>query len=133
MKFKTLIATGAVFASLLWSCSWHNIEDDVMPPPPNAVDPCDTLAVSFADTILPIMTVTCAPSGSGVGCHLPGNGARPTISDYTTIKDLVDQGRIEARVFNGDPSPMPPSGNPVLTPCEKKLLQRWIDAGAPNN
>lgn len=133
MKLKVLTITGVLCAGLMWSCSWHNVEDDVMPPPPAVVDPCDTMAVSFADTIQIIMNATCSPSGSGQGCHLAGNGARPTIADYASIKDLVEQGRIDARVFNADPSPMPPSGNPVLTACEKKLLQRWIDAGAPNN
>ena len=128
MKFSVVSITSLLFMTILWSCSWHNIEEDVRP-----VAPCDTLPAMFADTILPIIQIHCTPAGSQGGCHLPGNGARPPISDYNSVKGLVDAGRIQARVFDQNPSPMPPSGALPLNDCEKNLLQNWIEDGALDN
>jgi len=129
-KFSTAIAMVAFLATVVSSCAWHSMEEDVIPPPPS-FDPCDTLSASFSDTILPILVASCSPAGSGQGCHLVGNNNRPEVSNYNDISLITD--RIQARVINRDPSPMPPSGSPALSACQLELIQRWLDAGAPND
>jgi hypothetical protein len=117
----------------LQSCSFHNIDDDVKP---QDINPCDTMAVSYADTIQVIITRNCGDPANG-SCHFPapaGNGI--DFTTYAGIKAKVDEGKVFARVFDRVPSQMPPdysNGPRALSDCEQILLRRWIDAGAPNN
>lgn len=119
--------------ALMQSCAFNNFEEDVRPP---AVNPCDTMAVSYSDTIQVIITRNCSSTDNG-SCHFPGsNGNGIDFTTYAGLKAKVDEGKVIARVFDRVPSQMPPSfsnGPRSLSDCEQKLLRRWIDAGAPNN
>lgn len=136
MNRKVLVYTSLVFTLLTWACSSNNVEEDVLPTPPDTTTGhlCDTVpvVVSFGDTILPIVQRYCSDPGQGSGCHAPG-AQLPTLVDFPSVKAQVDQGRIQARVLAKDPSPMPPAGEATLTECERILLDRWIKDGALNN
>jgi hypothetical protein len=98
MKKVSAISLAMLLAmALCWSCTFHNIEEDVY------VDPCsaDTTAVSFQDTILPIFTRYCSNQNNGV-CHQAGT-FQPTLTNHTEIKARVDDGRIQARMFDHTP------------------------------
>ncbi|MFM2375934.1 MAG: hypothetical protein RLZZ165_1031 [Bacteroidota bacterium] len=130
MKKYTAVFLAAFWGVLAsWSCSYHNVEDDLSPS-------CAAIPVSFSDTILPIMVKYCAGNGLG-DCHQAGTAyGLPDLSAYAGIQQEVMGGRIQARVFDRNPSPMPPSysnGPKDMSDCEKTLVQRWIDGGAPNN
>ncbi|HEX2900136.1 MAG TPA: hypothetical protein VHS96_10485 [Bacteroidia bacterium] len=136
MKFKVISATALLAACFCWSCSFNNVEDDLLPDPIDICDPADTSIVSFQDTIFPIFTKYCSNNANG-DCHWTGAPTpKPDYTAYAGIKQKIDEGRIQARLFNQDPSPMPPSfsqGPQSLSNCEITLLQRWIAQGAPNN
>ena len=98
---------------------------DIGPNPdlqPKPLGACDT--ITFAKHIAPIFTNQCAT------CHFTG-GQYPELVDYTTIKTQVDGGRIQARVIDQLPSPMPQGGS--LTQTELDLIKCWLNSGAPNN
>lgn len=133
MKAKYLAFALFLSFAFVQSCAFNSFEEDVRPP---AVDPCDTLQVSFADTIMPIITRSCSNSSNGA-CHFSGStGTGLDLTSYAGIKAKVDDGGFAARVFDRLPSAMPPgysNGPRTLSICEDKLLRRWIEAGAPNN
>ena len=87
---------------------------------------CDTVAVSYANDIVPILNTNC------YNCH---DASTYTVSgyqfdDYTSLKDYVTNGSLEART-NDASSPMPPTE--LMDDCNRALIKAWIAAGAPNN
>ena len=122
MKFKVISLTALLAACLCWSCSFNSIEDDLLPEPIDICDPTDTKY--------------CSNNANG-DCHFSGASIpKPDYTAYAGIKQKIDEGRIQARLFDQNPSPMPPSnslGPQTMSTCEITLLQRWIAQGAPNN
>lgn len=127
--------------------------DKVMPPPPNntlssdqiqliaqwinqgalnltcndAIG-CDTVNVSFANTVFPVLQDKC------VGCHSGNNPSGGIdLNSYTTVKIQVNNGQLFGAINHESGfSPMPKGGN-QLPQCEIDQVKSWIDAGAPNN
>lgn len=86
---------------------------------------CDSIpTVSYANHIQPLLNNNCNTSS----CHGGGAG-NVSFSDYATVKSYVDNGQLEQRVLIDQN--MPPT-EPLIE-CDQKLLQQWLDAGAPNN
>jgi hypothetical protein len=130
MKLKVAGFTSILLLAFCWSCTKHNIVDDVAPPP------CDTTGVTFAGTIFPIFTNYCSNQSNG-DCHFSGAvTGKPDYTAYAGIKQKIDDGRIQARLFDANPTQMPPSyssGPRDMSDCEKSKILSWISAGAPNN
>lgn len=135
-KIKIITLAAVLAAALCSGCTFHNFEDDVKPEPVDICSPNDTSTVSFQDTIFPIFTRYCSNQANG-DCHWTGAPTpKPDYTAYAGIKQKVDEGRIQARLFDQNPSKMPPSfssGPQDLSECEKTLVQRWIAQGAANN
>lgn len=89
---------------------------------------CDTLNVSYAATLKPVIETHCK------GCH---SGANPSggidLSTYDGVKVVALDGRLYGAV-SWAPSfkPMPQGGN-KLPDCTVSKFKSWIDAGAPEN
>jgi hypothetical protein len=134
MKFKVLSLTTLLAASLCWSCSFNSIEDDLLPEPIDFCDPADTSTISFQDTIFPIFTRYCSNQANG-DCHWTGASIpKPDYTTYAGIKQKIDEGRIQDRLFTQ--GTMPPSnsnGPQTVSECDKTLIQKWIAQGALNN
>jgi len=88
---------------------------------------CDSLNVSFASTIVPIIETHCK------GCH---SGATPSASlsltSYDQVKSAVSNKFLLDHIqqTNGY-SLMPPSAS--LSSCQLAQFRRWINDGTPNN
>jgi len=122
--------------------------DDLMPPPPfdpwnsdqvemvrkwiaqgaqnnSCSDGCDTSNVSFSGQIWPMMETYCT------GCHsvsAPGGGI--VIASYEDMVALAENGSLMGSIrYEEAYAPMPT--NQMLTECNIKLLQLWIDEGFP--
>jgi len=109
--------------------------DDGLWMAPINTDPCDPNTVYFQNTVFPLLVSYCTTAG----CH-----------DAITAEDgvgLFSYSSIMQQVDPGDPGnsdlwdkgiadpdePMPPSGNPQLTPAQEQAIYDWILQGAPNN
>ena len=118
MKKTYVVMLGSV---LLSSC-YYDIEEDLYP------EGCETAqVVSFEANVQPIVDLNCAVSG----CHVDGGEAPGVLSSYAGVKDFVNSGDFESRVFNSPDDPMPPSGE--LGECDQELILRWINQGALDN
>ena len=91
---------------------------------------CDTLKVSYKNTIAPIFMQNCALSG----CHA---GAAPTggysLNNYAGVVSIIRSERLIGAISHSvGYSPMPKDA-PKLTDCQVGLIESWIDQGAGDN
>lgn len=151
------IVPGNLFDSDLYEVLVEDDPDKKMPPPPNSPlaneqllliqtwilqgaqdlscgdstgsgNGCDTLNVSFSQTVMPILNNTCT------GCH-NSNGASGGIylSTHAGVASAASSGKLYGAIahLNGF-SPMPQGGN-QLPSCDIKQIKAWIDEGALDN
>lgn len=89
---------------------------------------CDTTAVKYSTSVLPVLSSTC------ISCH---GGSTPSagisLDTYNGVKQQVDNGRLWGAVsHNPNYSPMPKNSTQLST-CNLNKIRIWIAAGAPNN
>ncbi|MDX9751100.1 MAG: hypothetical protein RBT71_08490, partial [Flavobacteriales bacterium] len=156
-SYATLMASDIVdggdpFDSDLWEVINDNDPDDRMPrPPQNPLTPgqialigqwlaqgaqnnscaeagCDTLNVTYAGTIVPLVQQRC------MGCHSGGNPQGGLdFGQWSVLNQVALDGRLEASVTQAPNAiAMPPTG-PMLPDCRVQQFLIWIDQGAPNN
>ncbi|MBX0291183.1 hypothetical protein K3G63_12070 [Hymenobacter sp. HSC-4F20] len=121
-KLSTLLC--ALLAFLLGSCAYDKADEIAGPKVP-----CTTPeVVSYTLSISPLLDRNCR------SCH---NAVLVTgsvnLQDFSVIQKYIRSGELMGNVkhlpgFN----PMPQGGN-KLSDCDIELLQKWVDAGAPNN
>lgn len=115
---RTLLT--ALLALSLGGC-YYDVEEELYP---NRL--CDVSNVTFSGTVQPLIQGNCAVPG----CHVAGSQT-PDLSTYAGIKAAADAGALVSRAVQGDPSPMPPTG--LLPDCDRRRIEAWVNAGAPNN
>ncbi len=86
---------------------------------------CDTLNISYAQDIQPILATNC------VGCHssaAPSGGV--VLDNYNSVKSVASSGRLYGAVAHlSGYKPMPPSGQ--LDNCSILKIKAWIHQGMP--
>lgn len=124
---KYLLKTFSIIATLalITSCYSDN-KEELYKNFENA--DCDTTNTKFAATIQPVIVQNCAIPG----CHnTTERRSGLDLSNYTDLKTIATDGRLENRI-TGNPGPiMPPSG--ALQPCEIEKILKWVNNGAQNN
>ncbi|HMM11466.1 MAG TPA: hypothetical protein PKE03_05175 [Bacteroidales bacterium] len=155
--YASIIRTGKVKAgnpgnSKLYKVLIENDPNDRMPPPPRTAftteqitkvrrwieqgaknnlcesNNCDTLNVSFATHIQPMIQNNCT------GCH-SGNQPQGGISlnSHATIAASAISGRLLGSVTHSPGYVPMPQGAPKLDNCKIIQLTKWINNGTPNN
>ena len=89
---------------------------------------CDTTAVKYSTSVLPILSSSC------ISCH---GGSTPSagisLDTYAGVKIQADNGRLWGAVSHSpNYSPMPKNSN-KLNNCNLEKIRIWIAAGSPNN
>lgn len=112
-----------VVIAIAQSCYYDNEEELY----PFDAQNCDTSAtITYANRIEGIIQNNCAVSG----CH---TGTSPTgglfLDTYNQVKTIADDGRLTDRALVQQD--MPPSS--PLSNCEMEAIQRWVNAGSPQN
>jgi hypothetical protein len=90
---------------------------------------CDTTKFTYKADILPLMQTYCT------GCH---GGTSPSkgidLSSYTPTAAIAkDRNRLYGSVAHLNGYVAMPQGAAQLPACELRIIQKWVDAGAPNN
>ena len=121
MRSKLFIL--AIYSISLSSC-FYDSEDKLYPNTPA----CDTLNVSYANGVNPILQSRC------FNCH--GNSRLGSIYDFEGYADLVAM--IGSQNFLGAIKQVPgilpmPQGADKLTDCQINTIQAWINQGKLNN
>ena len=97
--------------------------------------PKPVTTVSYQTDIKPIIQTYCYGQG-GQNCHVtPSNqGAPGDFTAYTGLKEKVDNGTIQSRVFNLKDMPPTYSNGPIaLTAEDLETFKTWVNNGAPEN
>jgi hypothetical protein len=89
---------------------------------------CDTAVFTFSGGVNPLLQNNC------VSCHNPStlNGG-VNLSSYTNVKVYADNGKLYGSIAHmAGFKPMPNSSS-KLSDCQLRIVQKWIESGAPNN
>jgi hypothetical protein len=126
MKKSKLAFSVLCLFSFAWFAGCDKKVGKLPPVDPNKVN-CDT--VTYKRNIKPLVEASCAKSG----CHDAATKAgQVEFTSYAKLKTQVDAGRIKARVIDGDPTYMP-QDNGRLPEQQIRMIQCWLDKGAPEN
>ena len=130
MKSSPLISfrlffLGTFVLSLFSACYYDNEEE--LYPDPGPV-PCDTVSVSYANTVLPIIQDNCYV------CHDQGSGfGNVVLEGHDNITIYANNGRLYGSIAHLSGFSNMPQGRNKLADCKISQIKSWIDAGAPNN
>ena len=151
-SYESLMNSGVVQDGDLWEAINDDDPDKVMPRPPappltpaqialigqwiqqgaqnNSCESagCDTLNVTYSQTIVPILQARC------ISCHSgPSPQGALDFTAWSVVNMVAMDGRLEAAITHApQAAAMPPTG-PMLPDCQIQQFLLWIDAGAPNN
>ena len=104
------------------SCTFHSEEELY------GFEECDTILVTWEHPIQEILAKNC------VECHnadLNYNGVRHDVYELELI--VVNDGRLNGVVNHLPGYPQMPYQRPQLPECELRLINIWIERGAPEN
>ena len=126
IKIKTVLAaviTVLLFALSFTSCYYDN-EEELYPDSGG----CDTSNVSYSGTVTPVLAANCNACHSGNG---PSAGIKT--DNYNDLMTVVNSGQFKGAInHSAGYSPMPKNA-PQLSECNLIKINKWLDAGAPNN
>ena len=90
---------------------------------------CDTTNITWESKIADILAKNC------VDCHDNGIGAVTNVrhGSYAEEKKIVDNGRLKGAINHLDGYSKMPKDRGMLPECELRLINKWIDNGAPEN
>lgn len=124
MKLAVIIFSVLFTASLLSSC-YYDKEDLLYGSSAN----CDTTTVStYSGTVVTLLTANCT------GCHStasPSGGI--ALDNYTAVKAQVTNGKLMGSITQSTGYSAMPKGGAKLSDCNIAKIQKWVNAGAPNN
>lgn len=119
-KILNIIVIGCV--SLLIGCAYD--KEDVLYPVTN----CDTVNVSFANVVLPLLESNCT------SCHNPVDQQGGLIlSNYTSVYNAVQRGRVIGAITHQSGYIAMPQSAPKMLACNIDKITAWINQGAKNN
>lgn len=89
---------------------------------------CDTAAVKYSTTVLPIITANCYSCHAG---NFPSGGIK--LDTYNDIRVHATSGRLYGAISHSNGFQPMPQNAPMLSTCKIQAIKKWIDDGAPNN
>ena len=116
------LITGLIMIGIT-SCYYDNAEE-LYPQPIE----CDTLNVTYSQTIVPIMSTNCD------FCH---SGSAPSANvrtdTYDDLKIIADNDRLWGSINHESGYSSMPKDRPKLNDCDLKKIRVWLDNGALND
>ncbi len=119
-KISVLVIVAGFLALSTPSCTWDNVDEL------STGSVCDTVAMSYANDIVPILKDNC------YSCHDAANVSTSgyQMDSYAFLLDYVDNGSLVDRI-NDPVNPMPNTG--LMDECSRAKIEAWVNAGALNN
>ena len=89
---------------------------------------CDTALFTYSSVIKSTIQNKC------VGCHNPSSlGGSVDLSTYASTRIVALNGKLNGSITQQPGYSAMPKNSAKLSDCEIKQIQKWINAGAPNN
>lgn len=125
-----LIAVGLIAGSFLPSCYYDSKEELL------GTNSCDTVDVTYALTIVPILESQCYSCHNTANADILGGGTNldgyDNLMGYVTASDPDNSSFYNTVAWVSGYSFMPKSGS-QLGECNILKIRAWINAGAVNN
>lgn len=94
----------------------------------NACNDCDSTVFTYAGAISPLMTNYCK------GCHNPSSaGGGIDLSMYAGVRSVALNGKLMGSITHQPGYIAMPQGGNKLSDCKIIQVQKWVNAGSPNN
>jgi cytochrome c5 len=119
---------GLLFGLIAFSVAgcYYDNEEDLYPVV--VIPACDTVNVSYAATVLPVLESEC------YSCHDQSTRfGNVLLEGYDNLKTYVDNGLFWGAIAHLDGFSAMPKGGNRLPDCDLDKIQAWINQGAPNN
>ena len=118
-----------ILALILTGC-YYDKEDQLYPAPTTTTPGagCDTMNVTYTNTIKPIMDASCAMAGC-LDAATKSNGW--DVSTYSAAKTTATSGRLMGSLRHETKFYPMPKDLPKLDDCTISKIQAWINAGTP--
>ena len=131
-KFSIFILT--LFICIGLTGCYYDTEEELYPDSGSTI--CDTISVSYATDIVPIISARC----STPGCHAGVNAAAGIpLETYVAVKEYLDADKarfLASITWDGSVSNsrnMPDGASTKISECNINTIRAWINAGYPNN
>ncbi|WP_400192836.1 hypothetical protein [Hymenobacter sp. B81] len=109
---------------ILGSCAYDNAED-IAGPAPECTPPAE---VSYVQHITPLLNRNC------YACHNSAlQSGNVNLQDFGQLQQQARSGVLLGNVKHLPGYKPMPQGGAKLSDCDIALLQRWVEAGTPNN
>lgn len=123
---KLSLITAIVLTALFFATCKHEIP--LGKDGNNNSDTCGNLVFTYSGAVAPLMTASCTR------CH---NTTTPRagidLSTYDGVKAVAHNGKLLGSIKKETGyKPMPP-GNTKLPDCQIRQIEKWVQAGSPNN
>lgn len=123
-KYGWMVLVFSVLGLFTFTSCYYDKADIVYPPS----GPCDTTAVTYSTTVVPILTTNCYACHSGTAAA----GAGIKLDNYNSVMLQVNNGKLLGAVEQrAGYIPMPQGGK--LQSCDIAKIRTWVRAGALNN
>ena len=139
MRYLKLLSLSLGLLFILAACATNNIEEiqNAMNPDSTAVDTCglDTITVSFATDIVPIMQMYCTPdfnANPNFICHGAGSQLGAW-EDHAALNAAAESGALMNELQLRTMPPGFSTGPQTMTDCEIATVRSWVDNGSPDN
>lgn len=95
----------------------------------DANGPCDSVSVSFAGDVTPILQNKC------VGCHTTATSTNGfvSLSGFTNVESVALTGQLVGAITHDPSYAAMPDGGPKLNACEIAKIKNWVSEGTLNN
>jgi hypothetical protein len=93
------------------------------------ITPCDTTNVTYSLSVQPIIYDCLGCHSNSTAASLGGN---VKLQSYADVKLRVDDGKLLSSIKWTSSYHMPKNAA-KLDDCKITIVQKWVDAGAPNN
>lgn len=127
MNWKRFLPVFVLFVLAFQAACYYDNEEELYPAGEQPTT-CDTVGVTYATKILPLLQTKCYV------CHSSGAALGGIIlEDYANAAQYALNGKLYGAInHNTGFSPMP-QGGAKLPVCEIAIVKKWVDDGAPNN
>lgn len=91
------------------------------------VESCDSVNVSFANQVNPLLNQYC------INCHSAGNNTGVDLDSYAGVLVSANSGSLFGSINHDTGFDAMPQGSPKWNICDISIVKNWIAEGAQNN
>jgi len=126
---KPIISLTLLFFALLMNqACYYDSEEFLFP---DIDDTCDTLNVTYAQSVVPILQNNCLTCHSNASSA--GLGGNIRLEEYADVKLRADDGKLVGTISHAPGFVTMPQGLPKLDSCTIAIVRIWVQTGALNN